>query len=118
MARAKVEETLVQEWHRGTRRIAGTDWPVVDQVKRLGRGRYVAIRGLCNGVPEAAVKFGRAKLAVELLEGAAKAAAAARAEVSMQEDEAELAEPCRACLYEAEKGRAAPNLMHHTCEGA
>lgn len=68
-------ETLLEEWHRGTRRIAGTDWPVVDQVKRLGRGRYLAVRGLCNGVPEAVVRFGRAKDAIALLEQAAKAAA-------------------------------------------
>lgn len=46
---------VVAEREMGTRLIAGTEWPVCDQVvrdERPGqRPTWVVVRGLCNGVP-------------------------------------------------------------------
>lgn len=41
---------VIFERQTGTRTIAGTDWPVKDQIVRQGR-KYTVVWGLCNGVP-------------------------------------------------------------------
>lgn len=48
--RAKTQ--VVAERNVGIRTLAGTNWPIVDQVKRQvtnGRVEWVATYGLCNG---------------------------------------------------------------------
>lgn len=51
---------LIEERQIGTRRMAGTDWPILDRIERHsndpGEGRrwvrWVIWRGLCNGIPD------------------------------------------------------------------
>lgn len=44
----------------GTRHRVGTDWPVLDEVRRCQlpgkRPTWVVLRGLCNGVPDGATE--------------------------------------------------------------
>lgn len=52
--------TLIAEVAKGTRRIAGTDFPILDQLHRVQQGsrvRWVVTRGLCNGIPDSAHEF-------------------------------------------------------------
>lgn len=42
---------LVDELRIGTRTIAGTEWPVVDQLWRTGERTWEVVRELCNGAP-------------------------------------------------------------------
>lgn len=48
---------LIEELEIGWRRVAGTDWPVVDQLRRTGRREWTVIRELCNGAPRAATIY-------------------------------------------------------------
>lgn len=46
---------IIEERRYGTRTIAGTDWPVSEQIvrdQRRGQPEWIVVRGLCNGVPE------------------------------------------------------------------
>ena len=52
--------TLITETQTGTRRIAGTDWPILDQLHREQTGkrvRWIVTRGLCNGIPTGATEY-------------------------------------------------------------
>ncbi|HKP08337.1 MAG TPA: hypothetical protein VJU58_13875 [Microbacterium sp.] len=42
---------LLEEVDVRVRVIAGTEWPVRDQLWRTGRSRWEVVRELCNGVP-------------------------------------------------------------------
>lgn len=68
MNRAVVEERRV-----GTRVLAGTEWPIVDQLVRHADGRahggWQIIRGLCNGVPDGATFYPSESAAREAWEG-------------------------------------------------
>ncbi len=48
---------LLEEVQTGTRKIANTDWPVVDQLHQTGRKEWTITRGLCNGTPRGAEVF-------------------------------------------------------------
>ena len=52
--------TILREKQTGTRKLAGTDWPIVDQLHReqmSGKASWVITRGLCNGIPDKAETF-------------------------------------------------------------
>lgn len=48
---------LIDELQVGTRMVAGTDWPVIDQLWRRGPHTWEIVRELCNGVPRARETF-------------------------------------------------------------
>lgn len=48
---------LLEEIQTGTRTIAGTDWPVVDQLRRTGEREWTVVREFCNGVPRASETY-------------------------------------------------------------
>lgn len=63
--------TKIAESNVGKRMIAGTEWPVVNQVHRWQRGRqvrWVATFGLCNGVPSGARVFRSRAKALEAIQ--------------------------------------------------
>lgn len=59
---------LIIERACGMRRVAGTEWPVVDRVQREvmpgRRPRWIVTTGLCNGVPEKAVEYSTKRAAL------------------------------------------------------
>jgi len=75
-----VSRALVTETRVGTRVIAGTEWPVVDQLVRVATGRRVewaVIRGLCNGVPDSATEHRTLREAMDVFGRVAVGRAAA-----------------------------------------
>ena len=63
---------LVAEIVTGERTINGTNWPIVDQVireqaPRDKRPRWIAILGLCNGIPKSAIECETRKMALSLI---------------------------------------------------
>lgn len=51
----------------GYKTIAGTVWSVTDCVRRDGPREWVALRGLCNGVPQASTTYRTKREALEAL---------------------------------------------------
>jgi hypothetical protein len=49
--------TLIEELEVGSRRVAGTDRPVVDQLWRTGPRSWEIVRELCSGVPRRSETF-------------------------------------------------------------
>ena len=49
--------TVLEEIKTGTRTIAGTDWPVYDQLVKTGAREWTVVRELCNGTPRSAESF-------------------------------------------------------------
>ncbi|MDQ1446837.1 MAG: hypothetical protein QOI20_3301 [Acidimicrobiaceae bacterium] len=48
---------LLEEIQTGTRVVAGTEWPIVDQLHRTGEREWTVTRDLCNGVPRTAETY-------------------------------------------------------------
>jgi aldehyde:ferredoxin oxidoreductase len=48
---------LLEELTVGTRTVAGTDWPIVDQLWRTGPRSWEIVRELCNGVPRTSEEY-------------------------------------------------------------
>lgn len=48
---------LLEEIHVGTRTIAGTEWPIYDQLHRTGEREWTVTRELCNGVPRSSETY-------------------------------------------------------------
>lgn len=48
---------LIEEIETGKRASAGTDWPIVDQLRRTGEREWTVVRDLCNGVPRTAETY-------------------------------------------------------------
>lgn len=48
---------LLEELAVGIRTVAGTHWPVVDQLWRTGPRSWEIVRELCNGVPRASETY-------------------------------------------------------------
>lgn len=65
-------EKLIASKRVGTRTIAGTDWPVENQVLRVAQpGRRVywtLVMGLCNGVPRGSQRFASKAAALAAME--------------------------------------------------
>jgi hypothetical protein len=63
--RVAMARNILEQRARGIRRIAGTEWPIVDQLERQQlpgkRPRWIVVRGLCNGVPDSATEYRRLK---------------------------------------------------------
>lgn len=54
----------------GTRKMAGTAWPVehaLDRQTTCGRVTWVVLRYLCNGIPDSAESFKTKRAALEAL---------------------------------------------------
>ncbi len=58
---------LIEEVDRGTRTLAGTEWPVVDQLHRTGEREWTVTRELCNGIPRSAETYRSESAAREAL---------------------------------------------------
>jgi hypothetical protein len=59
---------ILAEIRTGTRTIAGTDWPVEDQLHRTGEREWTITRDLCNGVPRSSEKYRSERAAREAFE--------------------------------------------------
>jgi len=64
-----IEETKV-----GIRTIAGTDWPVYDQIVQTGARKWTVIRELCNGIPRGAEDYSTETAAREAFAGRVRGA--------------------------------------------
>lgn len=60
-------KTTIRDITTGTRRIAGTDWPVsttITRETRKGRPVWVVTQGLCNGTADGATEHRTRKAAL------------------------------------------------------
>lgn len=59
---------LLEEIQNGTRTIAGTEWPVLDQLHRTGEREWTVTRELCNGAARGAETYRSESAAREAFE--------------------------------------------------
>jgi hypothetical protein len=67
-----VSARVIAERVVGSRKVVGTEWPIVDSVERRQYGarvEWVVTRGLCNGIPTSASSFRTRREALETYEG-------------------------------------------------
>lgn len=88
-----MKRVLLEEIQTGTRTIAGTDWPVVDQLHRTGEREWTITRDLCCGIPRTAETYrseAKAKEAFETrLDGRKPRAGAAGKPITFKASDAE-----------------------------